>query len=390
VENTVTVAGLFGWRLHAPALALVLPIGLSFHTFQAMSYTIEVYRRRQEPERNFAVYALYVMFYPQLVAGPIERPQNLLPHFRHLHRFDYARVTSGLRRMAWGLFKKVVVADRLGATVDLVFDHPRQYHGLALLTATVMFAFQIYLDFSAYSDIALGSARVMGFDLMENFRTPYFATTVSEFWRRWHISLSTWFKDYVYVPMGGSRTTRWRHYRNLMIVFMLSGLWHGAAWTFVIWGALHGIYLVMGHVTAPARQQLARALRLPTAAPTMRLLAIMSTFALTTFAWIFFRARTAEAALYVVTHLPTGIVHDVAAFLASRGRAFPLPGVPLRMALVAFILGVEWTTASWTGLDAVVRRLRPVPRYGLYLLVVYAAVFGTDDGSMQQFIYFQF
>ena len=227
-----------------PLLRVVLPIGLSFHTFQAMSYTIEVYRRHQKAERHFGIFALYVLFYPQLVAGPIERPQNILPQFHQKQYFDYNRVVSGLQLMAWGLFKKVVIADRLALLVNEVYNTPTHYQGLPLLVATVFFSVQIYCDFAGYSDIALGSARVMGFDLMTNFSRPYFSRSLPEFWRRWHISLSTWFKDYVYLPLGGNRVALPRACFNLFFVFIISGLWHGASWTFIIWGALHGAYLV--------------------------------------------------------------------------------------------------------------------------------------------------
>src|SRR5687768_10410935 len=231
-----------------PLLNIILPIGLSFHTFQAMSYTIEVYRGHQPAERHFGIYALYVMFYPQLVAGPIERPQNLLPQFRTRHEFDADRVFQGLARMLWGMFKKVVIADRLAVIVNQVYGNPNQYGGMAFVWATWFFAIQIYCDFSGYSDIALGAAKVMGFNLMENFDRPYFATSIGEFWRRWHISLSTWFKDYLYVPLGGSRLGPRRTYVNLLVVFLLCGLWHGAAWTFVAWGLYHGMFLVLERV----------------------------------------------------------------------------------------------------------------------------------------------
>ncbi|MCL4170841.1 UNVERIFIED_CONTAM: hypothetical protein GTU68_036387, partial [Idotea baltica] len=209
---------------------ILLPIGLSFHTFQAMSYTIEVYRGRVPAEHNIFRYALYVMFYPQLVAGPIERPQNVIHQFYEEHKFDYQRVISGLRLMLWGMFKKVVIADRLAVFVDLVYDNPNAYSGFPIIVATVFFGIQIFCDFSGYTDIGLGAARVMGFDLMKNFDRPYFSKSISEFWRRWHISLSSWFKDYVYIPLGGNRVSESRRYFNLFLVFMISGLWHGASW----------------------------------------------------------------------------------------------------------------------------------------------------------------
>src|SRR3984893_16453219 len=220
------VAGILGWQLPHTALNIILPIGLSFHTFQSLSYVVEVYRRRQAAEKNFVVYSTYVMFFPQLVAGPIERPYNLLHQFYEHHTFDYLRVTSGLKRMAWGFFKKVVIADRLALYVKNVYADPQHFNGLQLTIATLFFAFQIYCDFSGYSDIAIGSARVLGFRLMENFDNPYLSQSISEFWHRWHISLSTWFRDYLYIPLGGSRVGPKRWYFNLFITFLVSGLWH--------------------------------------------------------------------------------------------------------------------------------------------------------------------
>lgn len=223
----------------------ILPIGLSFHTFQAMSYTIEVYRGNQKAERHFGIYALYVMFYPQLVAGPIERPQNVLWQFHDYFKYDKENVKAGLMQMAFGLFKKLVIADRLAMLVDHAYAAPAQQNGLTLLVATFFYTFQIYCDFSGYSDVAIGAARVMGFSLMENFRTPYIAQSISEFWRRWHISLSTWFRDYLYIPLGGNRKGEFRQYLNMLIVFLASGLWHGPNWTYVIWGGLNGLYQIL-------------------------------------------------------------------------------------------------------------------------------------------------
>lgn len=222
IENINLLLKEFGNSGDLSYLSILLPIGLSFHTFQAMSYTIEVYRGNQPAVRNFGIYSLYVMFYPQLVAGPIERPQNLLHQFTEEHKFDYQRVTSGLKLMAWGLFKKVVIADRLALFVDQVYDHPANYHGLSLIVATVFFSIQIYCDFSGYSDMALGAAEVMGFKLMQNFKQPYFSASISEFWKRWHISLSTWFKDYVYIPLGGNRTVKWKWYLIYLLYLFLA------------------------------------------------------------------------------------------------------------------------------------------------------------------------
>jgi len=277
----IGAAGMFGWRLPEPAISIILPIGLSFHTFQSLSYVIEVYHGKQKAERNFIVYATYVMFFPQLVAGPIERPQNLLHQFREWHEFNYENVTEGLKRMAWGFFKKLVVADRLALYVNDVYASPRGCNGLQLTTATIFFAYQIYCDFSGYSDIAIGAARVLGFRLMENFETPYYALSISEFWRRWHISLSTWFKDYLYVPLGGNRVGKTRHIVNLLITFGVSGLWHGANWTFVIWGVLNGVYLISGFLTKGWRDRIFNAVGLREDTSLRKAIMLGSTFTLT-------------------------------------------------------------------------------------------------------------
>ena len=244
INNLDVLLSTFHFKKQFSISEIILPIGLSFHTFQAMSYTIEVFRKNQKPERNYGIYALYVMFYPQLVAGPIERPQNMLHQFYEKHHWNAERFKSGLLRITWGLFKKAVIADRLALIVNNIFDKTENQTTHSILMATFFFSFQIYCDFSGYSDIALGTAEILGFKLMENFKTPYFSSSFSEFWQRWHISLSTWFRDYLYIPLGGNKVSLNKIYRNILIVFILSGLWHGANWGFIIWGCLHGIYLI--------------------------------------------------------------------------------------------------------------------------------------------------
>lgn len=389
--NVAALAHALHWNYSLKALAIILPIGLSFHTFQSMAYTIEVYRGAFKAERHFGIYALYVMFYPQLVAGPIERPHHLLPQFYQRHVLDAQRVASGLQLMLWGLFKKMVIADRLAVIVNQVYAEPTQYGGLSLLAATYAFAYQIYCDFSGYSDIARGSAQVMGFTLIGNFERPYFAQSIAEFWRRWHISLSTWFKDYLYIPLGGNRVPTPRRYANLLAVFLVSGIWHGANWTFVVWGALHGLYLVFGLATAHARQAAAARLglnRLPRLQAAVR---ILVTFHLTLFAWIFFRAATLSDGLYIVTHLfgPSGWPTDF------RGLHHLLPYLgttPYNVALVA-------AAAFFLELVQIKQERGPVrpwlasqptwvrwPVY--YLAALSISLLGRFDA--QEFIYFQF
>ncbi len=321
-NDTIALAArAMGMSYAVPALQLLLPVGLSFHTFQSLSYVIEVYEGRQRAERDFGVYALYVMFYPQLVAGPIERPQRLLHQFREEHRFDYDRVVAGLQLMAWGLLKKVVVADRLAELVNRVYDAPRNYTGLPLITGTVAFAFQIYCDFSGYSDIAIGSAQVMGFTLMKNFDRPYTARSIPEFWRRWHISLSTWFRDYLYIPLGGNRVARPRLYLNLLITFLVSGLWHGARWTFVVWGALHGAYLIVSLATERIRGRARESLGLARYPAVLAAWQTGVVFVLVTVGWVFFRATSLGDAWYVLTHLGAGLGGQLAAVVAREPAA---------------------------------------------------------------------
>ncbi|ERJ93747.1 alginate O-acetyltransferase AlgI family protein, partial [Treponema lecithinolyticum ATCC 700332] len=231
-----------------PAFNVLLPVGISFYTFQALGYSIDVYRGAVKPEKNIITYALFVTFFPQLVAGPIERTGHLLPQFKSNHDFDYTRVTDGLKLALWGMFKKIVIADQLAVYVDKVYSSPTEYQSIALILATVFFAFQILCDFSGYSDIAIGCAKILGFSLNKNFDSPYLARNIADFWKRWHISLSTWFRDYLYIPLGGNRCFCIRHYFNLLITFILSGLWHGASITFIFWGLIHGLFLVIGNI----------------------------------------------------------------------------------------------------------------------------------------------
>jgi len=290
-----------------PVLQIILPIGLSFHTFQAMSYTIEVYRGNQTTERKFGIYALYVMFYPQLVAGPIERPQNLLHQFYEEHKFDFERFKTGFTIIAFGLFKKVVIADRLSQAVDFSYANFETQSGLSLLIATFFYAFQIYCDFSGYSDIAIGTAKIMGFNLMDNFRSPYFSKSISEFWHRWHISLSSWFRDYLYIPLGGSRVIISRLYFNLFIVFLISGLWHGAKWTFVAWGAVHGLLLIIEH----SKNRLFTSFNIKTEKNLVSsFFSLIITFSLVCLSWVFFRATDFNSAIIIFKKIFTAGIHD--------------------------------------------------------------------------------
>ncbi len=302
-------------------LKLLLPVGISFYTFQSLSYTIDVYRERIKPERHFGIFALYVSFFPQLVAGPIERADNLLPQFRKKFDFDYKRITDGLKIMLWGFFLKVVIADRLGMAVEQAYGNPEQYSGLPLLLATYFFSFQIYCDFAGYSLIAIGSAQIMGYNLMDNFRRPYFSKSIAEFWKRWHISLSTWFRDYLYIPLGGNRVAKSRWLFNLFVVFLVSGLWHGANWNFVIWGGLHGAYLVGSIVTENIRNSFVKIIGLSKIPKVHSFVKIFITFHLVALGWIFFRTDNVADAWYIISHIFSGAELSIERFYMGFSQA---------------------------------------------------------------------
>jgi alginate O-acetyltransferase complex protein AlgI len=382
-ENIAALSSALGVPAHPMLLGLALPIGLSFHTFQSMSYTIEVYRGRWKAERNLLVYAVYVLFFPQMVAGPIERPYNLLPQFHRDVEFDAERATQGLRLMLWGFIMKVVVADRLALYANQVFDNPGGHHGLTTALGIYCFSFQIYCDFAGYSTIAIGAARLLGYRLMTNFRTPYFASSVAEFWQRWHISLSSWFRDYLYIPLGGNRVPRWRWYFNLFFVFLVSGFWHGANWTFLVWGGLHGLYLIGSIVIDPARRAVLRVLRLRETGRWVRLAGLFLTFHLVTLAWVFFRARSMGDAALILRNL----THPEPGGLSFE---YPLGAVDFTLALLSIValVGVDALRGRFRLGEAIAAR--PTwQRWGVY----YASVLGIlffGVLTQSRFIYFQF
>jgi D-alanyl-lipoteichoic acid acyltransferase DltB (MBOAT superfamily) len=377
------MARLMGTQLDLPFAQIILPIGLSFHTFQSLSYVVEVYRGKQKAEKNLVVYATYVMFFPQLVAGPIERPQNLLHQFYEHHEFEYDRVTSGLKRMAWGYFKKLVVADRLALYVNDVYGAPKNYNGLQLSIATVFFAYQIYCDFSGYSDIAIGTARILGFRLMENFDTPYYSRTISEFWHRWHISLSTWFRDYVYYPMGGNRVNVGRWCLNILVVFCVSGLWHGANWTYVVWGALNGVYLLSSRVTWAWRQNVYGVLGLDKEQPLRVAISIVCTFLLTCAGWVVFRAHSLNDAAYVLTHFWRGWDFSNIKTEQFIGRQMPVALASILLLELVQLLNGKVRIAGW------IKEVPSFPRWAAYVSFVFVVILFGVFGK-EQFIYFQF
>lgn len=413
--NFAAMASALGLNYPLPALEIILPIGLSFHTFQSLSYVIEVYRGKQPAERHAGIYALYVMFFPQLVAGPIERPQNLLGQFRETHRFEYDRVTNGLKLMAWGLFKKVVVADRVAAVVSAIYGTPEGYSGLPLLLATGLFAVQIYCDFSGYSDMAIGAAQVLGFRLMVNFRRPYAARSIPEFWQRWHISLSTWFRDYVFLPLAyklsavttadrvfGVDVTTWAYVGATGVTMVVAGLWHGANWTFIIWGAMLGAFLIAGALTRGLRKRVVRAVRLARVPRLHSAARLAFTFSAVCLAWVFFRAETTSDALLILERIARfagETLSGVAAFDAGSVRAAlqsaewryigaTRAGLLVSLGCVAALFLIEGLSRTGDVVAALNARSRPM-QWAFYQAVAWS-VFTLGNFGEIDFIYFQF
>ncbi len=375
--NAARLAQALHWNYPIGILQIVLPIGLSFHTFQSLSYVIEVYRSRQRAERHFGRYALYVMYFPQLVAGPIERPQNLLHQFYEEKRWDWTRLRDGLSLSLWGLFKKVVVADTLAVYTDTIYKASAHHSGSSLWLATYFFAFQIYCDFSGYSDIARGISQIYGIRLMKNFETPYFSKSIGEFWSRWHISLSTWFRDYLYIPLGGNRVSVARNFFNVLAVFLVSGLWHGANWTFVIWGALHGSYVIAERTAALVQNRWLPRRFHGHPSGLLSAFKLVLTFHLVLLAWVFFRADSLGTAL--------GILQKM---LFVGGPLFWDPIILTGAGAIGVLLLLEIfnrRTDYWNSLGRYPYAFRAAYSVALLFGIV---LFGTDTGA--QFIYFQF
>ncbi len=381
IDSFVSSFRLFGTELDSFSLNIILPVGISFYTFQTLSYTIDIYRDRLKPTKNWLAFFSFVAFFPQLVAGPIERASHLLPQFFKTYSFNYKQVKSGLLLIAFGLFKKMVIADRLAILVNEVYNSPTEYSGIALIIATIFFAFQIYCDFSGYSDIAIGIARTLGFDLMKNFDAPYFAKSITDFWRRWHISLSTWFRDYVYIPLGGSRKGEYRVYLNLFIVFVVSGLWHGAAITFIIWGAIHGIIIVAEKAFTNHNYTFDRNKFLPGAIFTF------ITFGIVCFAWIFFRANSFGDSIYIVENLFNFSGNRTG--LTSLGLA--KHELVLSLVVIFLLLIFDFIHRKYNALR-LLNKTHFILRNIAYVVIIYLIIiFGIyGDDSVSEFIYFQF
>ena len=381
LDNFVDAFSFFGRPISISSLNVILPVGISFYTFQTLSYSIDVYKRKLEPTKDFIAFSAFVSFFPQLVAGPIERATHLLPQFFKKREFDYSKAADGMRQILWGLFKKIVIADNCAEYANEIFNNSGDYSGSTLALGAVFFAFQIYGDFSGYSDIAIGTSRLFGFDLMKNFAFPYFSRDIAEFWRRWHISLSTWFRDYLYIPLGGSQGGTWMKVRNTFIIFLVSGFWHGANWTFVVWGALNALYFLpllltknnRSHIDSVAKGKML---------PTLRELTMMLiTFALTVFAWIFFRAENVgHATQYIV-----GIFKNPASFL--------MLDIYWKYRIIILLIGI-FILIEWFGrehqyaIEKNALKLKKPLRYVFYYSIV-VAIFWFG-GKEQQFIYFQF
>ena len=389
IGNLNLLLGRIGITVALHEFGLLLPVGISFYIFQALSYTMDVYRGDVEVERNLLRYAVFVAFFPQLVAGPIERSSRLLRQFYERHTFSYERMARGLMMMLWGYFQKMVIADRLAVLVAQVFDYYAYYSGVEILVGCVFFAFQIYCDFAGYSCIAIGAAQVMGFDLMRNFEQPYLATSVAGFWRRWHISLTSWFRDYLYIPLGGNRRGKLKKYRNIMIIFLASGLWHGANWTYVIWGGLNGLFQIAGELLRPVRARLKR--REDTASA--RLLSALTTFLLIDFTWIFFRADDLRAALGVIRRLFSRA--NLAVLFDGGLYALGLSRIDFSIGLlgIGVLLGVDMLHQRGVGLRDWILGQNLWFRWTVYLLAIFAVlIFGFygPNYDAAQFIYFQF
>ena len=389
----VAVLKMFGVVVHIPRVDVLLPIGISFYTFQALSYVIDVYRGTISAERNFFRYMLFISFFPQNAAGPIGRAGKLLDQFNHKHSFDIERVSKGLMMMLWGYFIKVVIADRLAILIDQVFNYYTAYEGLIPIIATVFFGIQIYCDFAGYTNIAIGSAQILGFELTQNFEQPYLATSVADFWRRWHISLTSWFRDYIYIPLGGSRKGKKRQYFNILFVFLVSGLWHGAAWTYVLWGGMNGIYQIIGSILKPLREKILCFMHINTNSMGHRLVQRIITFIFVDFAWLFFRAHTISAAFGMIRQsfriFNPWVLFDGTIY--SLGLDAINFWITLCAIMVLFIVDVLHEKEIHIR-DRILRQPLPV-RWGLYyaagLAIIIFGVYGPayNAGS---FIYFQF
>lgn len=381
-ESATALLSVFTIKMNPLVLNLLLPVGISFYTFQTLSYVIDVYKGDVPSEHHFGYYATFISFFPQLVAGPIERTSNLLPQIKAEHRFDYDQATYGLKLMAWGYFKKIVIADMLSKYVSKVYDAPQRFQGFALVLATVFFTIQIYCDFSGYSDIAIGTAKLLGMNLMTNFKSPYFSASIKEFWSRWHISLSTWFRDYVYIPLGGNRVGKVKHSLNLMITFLVSGLWHGANWTFVVWGGIHGAAQIVENAFMPKKEEKSTGIA--------RWIRIFIVFAFVAFAWIFFVSNSIRDAAYVIGHLFDNILSPIAYLHSGFADIGMTKWMFAEGVFLVVIMGVFDFFSLKMDVIAELGRKNLVVRWMAYICLGLIIVFLSQKGVAAEFVYFQF
>tara|TARA_X000000950_G_scaffold231669_1_gene280296 strand:+ start:9940 stop:11406 length:1467 start_codon:yes stop_codon:yes gene_type:complete len=389
LDNFVAAFSFFGSNFKISSLNIILPVGISFYTFQTLSYTIDVYKEKLKPNKDVIAFSAFVSFFPQLVAGPIERATNLLPQFHRKRNFNYLNAVDGMRQILWGFFKKVVIADTCALYANLIFNDFTNYSGIALFFGAILFAFQIYGDFSGYSDIAIGTSRLFGFSLMQNFNFPYFSRDIAEFWRRWHISLSSWFRDYVYIPLGGSRTSRVKKIRNVFIIFLISGFWHGANWTFIVWGALNALYFLPLLLLNRNRLNIG-SVALDRKTPSFKeFFQILFTFLIVVIAWIFFRSVDIKAALNFIYSMffhifnKTSYVQVLDLFYFKIGWDFPV-------AFLMFIF-IEWIGRdSKYAIEFFLIERNKTLRISFYYMILIFIVYFLINGEEQEFIYFQF
>ena len=382
-NSVIDLLGRFSIRLDPITRWLILPVGISFYTFQTLGYVIDVYKGKVPAEHHFGYYAAFVSFFPQLVAGPIERTNSLLPQIKERHYFDYEQATYGLKLMAWGYYKKLVIADALSSYVSRIYDSPQKYAGFSLVLATILFSIQIYCDFSGYSDIAIGTAKLFGITLTTNFRSPYFSDCIKEFWRRWHISLSTWFRDYVYIPLGGNHRGRLRNAGNLLITFLVSGLWHGANWTFVVWGGIHGVLQILEEALVPdvKRKDTGRV---------VMLVRMFIVFALVTFAWIFFVSHSIGDAFYVIAHMGEGVTSPVSYIYNGIIDIGISASDLIKVCFTVLILAVYDYLSLNKDVIECISRWNVFLRWAIYVAFTLVLVFFSHKGVAAEFVYFQF
>jgi alginate O-acetyltransferase complex protein AlgI len=382
LDNFVMAFTFFGREIQSNSLNIILPVGISFYTFQTLSYTIDVYKKKLKPTKDFIAFSAFVSFFPQLVAGPIERATNLLPQFYKSRTFDYNKAVDGLRQILWGLFKKVVIADNCATYANQIFNNSDDYNGSTLVLGALFFTFQIYGDFSGYSDIAIGTSRLFGFNLKQNFNFPYFSRDIAEFWRRWHISLSTWFRDYLYIPLGGSRGGTWMKVRNTFIIFIVSGFWHGANWTFIVWGALNAIYFLPLLLTKNNRNNLNTVSQGKNLPNLKEFSSMLLTFSLTVFAWIFFRAGSIGHAISFISEILSPSLFEIPKF---TGKFLAL----ITIIFIAFFILIEWYGREGQYALSNIDKIKYRPsRWIIYITIVLSI--SLFSGSHQTFIYFQF